>query len=455
VVNRWAQGPTLELHRRNDSLESRPYKTKKYMTILTIPFGGEPYELEVPDRNLAEVLSPKPSQAVPDLDASIEAALVAPIAQSPLEAWVKPKDRVVIVSDDTTRLTPVHRMLPALLRHLNVAGVPNANISCIMALGTHRYMTETEMRAKVGDAIFGQIQVFNHEWRNPQALADLGTSSQGTPLLVNRAVVEANVVIGLGTIVPHHISGFSGSSKIIQPGVCGDRTTAETHLLSCKSGGDSYLGIEDNPVRRDMDDMADRVGLRTIFNAVLNDAGDVVGLFYGATRPTFKAGVKLAREIYGVEYQEIPDIVLANSHPCDLDFWQSHKSLYPAQRMVRPGGTIIVCTPAPEGVSPVHTQLLGFTAWSSQTIKAAYRDERLTNGVACALAIAWARVREQASVINYSPGITPEEKAKLGHTHASTLAWAVKEALRRQGPDARLTVLTHAPELLPIRPMTG
>jgi nickel-dependent lactate racemase len=170
-------------------------------------------------------------------------------------------------------------------------------------------------------------------------------------------------------------------------------------------------------------------------------------------RLAFKAGVKLAREIYGIEYREAPDIVLANSHPCDLDFWQSHKSLYPAQRMVKPGGTIIVATPAPEGVSPVHTELLDFTAWPSQDIKAAYRDGRLKNGVACALAIAWAMAREHASVITYSPGITPEEKAALGHTHAPTLTWAVEEALRRQGPSARLSVLTHAPEMLPIGPV--
>jgi len=421
------------------------------MATVTIPFGGEPHTLEVPDRNLAEILSPRPSRAVPNLDAAIEAALDAPIDQPPLEDWVKPGDRVLIVSDDATRLTPVDRMLPALLRRLNAAGVPDDRIACIMALGTHRYMTEEELRAKAGIAVCERIRVFNHEWRDPQALVDLGISSQGTPLLVNRAVVEVDLVIGLGAIVPHHIPGFSGSSKIIQPGVCGDRTTAQTHLLSCE-GGDSYLGIEDNPVRRDMDDMADRVGLRTIFNVVMNDAGEVVGLFFGAMRPTFRAGIELARALYGVKYHEAPDIVLANSHPCDLDFWQSHKSLYPAQRMVKPGGAIIVCTPAPEGVSPVHTGLLDFTAWPSQDIKAAYREGRLTNGVACALAIAWAMVREKASIINYSPGITPEEKAKLGHVHAPTLAWAVEETLRRQGPGARLTVLTHAPELLPLGP---
>jgi nickel-dependent lactate racemase len=420
------------------------------MAIVTIPFDGNPLSFAVPDRNLVEVLSPKPSTPLSDLERAINRALDAPIGQEPLEKWVQSGDRVVLVSDDNTRLTPSDRIIPPLLERLNAAGVPDDRISCIMALGTHRYMTDAEMQAKVGDGVYRRIRVFNHEWRDPAALVDLGVSSQGTPLLVNRAVAEADVVIGLGAIVPHHIPGFSGSSKIIQPGVSGARTTAETHLLSCSGGGDSFLGIADNSVRRDMDDMADRVGMRTIFNVVMDSQGGVVGVFFGDMRLAFKAGIELATGIYGVPYHETPDIVLANSYPCDLDFWQSHKSQYPAQRMVRPGGTIIVCTPAPEGVSPVHTDLLDFTAWSSREIKTAYREGRIKNGVAAALATAWAMVREKASVIMVSPGIPAADKARLGHTHADSIDAAIVEALRRQGPDARLSVLTHAPDMLPV-----
>jgi nickel-dependent lactate racemase len=357
---------------------------------------------------------------------------------------------VLLVSDDNTRLTPADRMIPPLLERLNRAGIPDQQIACIMALGTHRYMTAEEMQAKVGPAIYRRIRVFNHAWREPENLIDLGRSAYGTPLQVNREVKNADVLIGLGAIVPHHIPGYSGSSKIIQPGICGPQTTAETHLLSCEGGGDSFLGIEDNPVRRDMDDMADRVGMKTIFNVVMDSEGRVTGIFYGEMRAAFKEGVRAARRIYGVEYGETPDIVVANSYPCDLDFWQSHKSQYPAQRMVKPGGTIVVCTPAPEGVSPVHTDLLEYTGWPAAEIKAAYRSGRLTNGVASALAIAWAHVREKASVITYSPGIPADHKAKLGHTHAPSLQWAVDEALKRQGKNARVAVLTHAPDLLPI-----
>ena len=425
------------------------------MGEVTIPFDGKPYRFHVPDRNLAEVLSPRTFPSVEDLEPAIEHALDHPIRRARLEDTVKPSDRVLLVSDDNTRSTPVDRMIPALLKRLNRAGIPDDRISSLIALGTHRYMTEGEIIAKVGAAVFKRIRVLNHEWRNPEVLVDLGTSGRGTPLQVNRLVAEADVVIGLGAIVPHHIPGFSGSSKIIQPGVCGAKTTAETHMLSCEGGGDSFLGYEDNPVRQDMDDMAGRVGMNTIFNVVMDTNGKVAGFFFGEMQAAFRDGVQLARKIYGVPYHETPDIVLANSCPCDLDFWQSHKSQYPAQRMVKPGGTIIVCTPAPEGVSPVHTELLDFTSWPSDKIKAAYRRGELKNGVASALAVAWAMVREKASVITFSPGIPPEHKAKLGHTHAPSLEWAIEEALGRQGPSARLTVLTHAPELLPIGPEAG
>lgn len=420
------------------------------MVRVEIPFGGHPVSFEVAKENLIEILSPAHSLPLSNLEKEIESALNAPIDQKPLEEWVRPTDKVILVSDDNTRLTPANRIIPPMLDRLNQAGVPDNNISCVMALGTHRYMSRDELIAKVGSQIFDRIKVFNHEWKNPDALVDLGVSKHGTPLLINKAVVEADVVIGLGAIVPHHIPGFSGSSKIIQPGVSGARTTAETHILSCESGGDSFLGIEDNPVRNDMDDIADKVGMSTIFNVVLDSEGNVCGIFFGKMRAAYRRGVEMARKIYGVPYSETPDIVLVNSHPCNLDFWQSHKSLYPAQRMIKRGGSIILCTPAPEGVSPVHTDLLDFTAWSSARIKEAYRAGKLKNGVASALAIAWAMVRERAEIITVSSGIPPGDKAALGHTHAADIASALAMAFKHQGPTARLTVLTHAPDMLPI-----
>jgi hypothetical protein len=98
----------------------------------------------------------------------------------------------------------------------------------------------------------------------------------------------------------------------------------------------------------------------------------------------------------------------------------------------------------------VHTDLLDYASWSSEEIKAGYRDGRISNGVAAALATAWAMVREKAEVVMYSPGIPESDKRKLGFFHAESIEEAVAEALRRQGPKARISVLTHAPDMLPI-----
>ncbi|MCK7507642.1 MAG: hypothetical protein MZV70_28770 [Desulfobacterales bacterium] len=95
---------------------------------------------------------------------------------------------------------------------------------------------------------------------------------------MNRAVVGGRRGDRAGRHRPApHPRLFRARSKIIQPGICGPKTTAETHLLSCEGGGDSFLGIEDNPVRRDMDDMAERVGMNTIFNVVMDSEGRVTG----------------------------------------------------------------------------------------------------------------------------------------------------------------------------------
>ena len=418
---------------------------------ISLPWGQGVLPCKIPEKNLGEVLSPNACPPLADLGSAIAEALDNPIGLPAMSEWVKSGHKVLIISDDNTRLTPAHLILPPLLERLNRCGVPDQDITILMALGTHRYMTEAEMEAKVGAAVYKRVRTVNHLWQDKANLADLGTTSQGTPLTVNRLLPESDVIIALGAIVPHHIPGYSGGSKIIQPGVCGPETTAETHLLSCEGGGDSFLGQIDNPVRRDMDEMAGRVGLNAIFNVVLDHNGQALGVFFGHYQAAFRQGAELSREVYGVPYRVAPDIVLVNSWPCEIDFWQAHKSMYPGQIMVKPGGVIIVATPCPEGISPVHADLVEFTAWSSWDIKAAYRSGKIKNGVAAALAMAWAQVREKARVITYSPGLSDAEKLALGHTRAGSLDEAVNLALADQGADAVISVLTHAPDMLPVR----
>lgn len=91
------------------------------MAKIVIPFAGSIIDVDVPDKNIAEVLTPCPAETIEDFEGALERALDHPINQAPLEDIVSPSDRVILVSDDNTRLTPVDRMIPPLLRRMNRA----------------------------------------------------------------------------------------------------------------------------------------------------------------------------------------------------------------------------------------------------------------------------------------------------------------------------------------------
>ncbi|MCE5265760.1 MAG: nickel-dependent lactate racemase [Deltaproteobacteria bacterium] len=420
------------------------------MTIRTIalPYGEKNIEVRIPERNLIGVFSPRDTEPAADVRAEIRRALDSPIGARPLREQLRGRKNAILITDDNTRLTPTEIIVPILLDECNAAGIPDSAIQVIIALGTHRFMTGDEIREKFGEETCRRVPVVNHPYRDPAAHIDLGTTKDGGRISINRAVVEADFKIGIGSIVPHHIPGFAGGAKIIQPGVSGEETTAYTHLLSV-SAPRSYLGVLENPVRAELDAMARKVGMDTILNTVLNRHGEVVRAFFGDVEAAFRAGVERSREVYDVPIPAEADIVLASSHPCDLDFWQAHKTLYPSDLAVKAGGIVIVATPCPEGISQMHCRMVEMTPHGSKRLRQMVAARELEDEVGAALAIAWAQVREREEVWMVSDGICAEESAKLGFGHFADLQAALDAALARKGPAARVTVLTHAPDMLP------
>lgn len=416
---------------------------------ISIPYGNKSIHIELPEKNILCISSPND---VPEANSEIKEisnALKKPIGCDNLSKLVKPTDKVVIVSDDNTRITPVNLIMPICLDELNIAGVEDGDITVIAALGTHRFMTKKEFKAKFGSEVLKRVEVKNHDFQDPERLVDLGTTRHGTSISINREVMDADFVIGIGNIIPHHISGWAGGAKIIQPGVSGEATTSGTHLLGVRQSR-CLLGETENVVRSEMETIAQKAGLKMIVNTVLNREGKIVKVVAGDTTKAFRKGVEEARKVCEVTLPARADIVLAGSHPCDIEFWQAQKSLYSSDLAVKDNGTIILITPCLEGVSKMHPEVLDFAGLPSNEIDRRVRTGEIKDGTAAALAIAWAMVRERAEIIMISDGISPDDAGKLGYESADTVDEALAMAFKRQGSDAKITVLTHAPEVLPV-----
>ncbi len=199
-----------------------------------------------------------------------------------------------------------------------------------------------------------------------------------------------------------------------------------------------------------MEQIAAQVGLKAIFNAVLGPTGSLIQAFYGDVIHAHRAGVAASQAVYGVALPGLADIVIAGSHPCDLEFWQAHKSLYPADMAVKEGGTIIILTPCPEGVSVTHDAMLEFTAQDADSIQRDIDSGVIQDVVSGALALAWAKVRQRVRVCLISDGITPEEARALGFMPYANLDAALSAAFTRHGSQAKVTIFTHTPDTLPL-----
>ncbi|MHB1406176.1 MAG: NPN-dependent 2-hydroxyacid racemase, LarAH10 family [Desulfitobacteriaceae bacterium] len=329
------------------------------MNRFELAYGQEQLIFELPALTKVEEIKAKASQGIRDVDQAIRRALAHPLGTAPLTEVVKPGEKVVIIVSDITRLwVRTDILLPILLDVLNGAGVQDPDITIIIAGGDHRPHTRAEIVAICGEKVGRRVPIFDHDC-HADDLVDLGFSSQGTRIKVNRRVWEADKVILTGGITHHLLAGFGGGRKSIAPGVCGYETIQQNHSLALKGGGVSGVNpnvktgsMKENPVAADMLEIALKVGADFIINVVVNEKKEFVYIAAGALEQAHLAGCQAIADIYEIEIQEQADLVIVSSggYPKDIQLYQSMKALDNAASAVREGGVIILVSECSDGI---------------------------------------------------------------------------------------------------------
>lgn len=315
-----------------------------------IPWGKGKMSLNLPEnwRILGE-MSPVPVPAVPDAAKETRRALQEPIGSPPLASIARPGMKVALVIDDLSRPTPVPLLLPAVLEELSKSGVDPSQVTVIPALGLHRPMESSEIIQRTG---VPGLKFENPDCDDFTRLVNLGTTSRGSPVWVNKTVAAADLVISIGCIEPHTIASFGGGFKNLFPGTAGRAMIANNHSLNCAPATFNMVGqpIEQNPMRLDLEE-AGRMIKAPVFivNAVVNSSLQVVRVVCGDGVEAHRAGVKVSAEIYGAAIPARADVVIASSHPMDSDLRQGVKALANTIRAVKPGGVHFTLVKAEEG----------------------------------------------------------------------------------------------------------
>lgn len=418
---------------------------------MRIPFSyPDVSAIEIPDSNLLGVLEPRAIEPPKPVEELVEEALDNPIGSSRVEELVSSSTRVLILVDDITRQTPAWALLPSLLRRLAERGCPKEHVKVLIAAGTHALMTPDKVERKLGPQIPKEYSVSLHHWKTAD-LAEIGTTPDGTPIRVNRMLREADLIVGVGQMVPHRVMGFTGGGTIVQPGVSGPDVTGYTHWASALYSGEEILGFAENPVRREVERIARLAGLRFIVNVVMDGRARVIHVVAGDIVAAHRKGAEHSRAIYGAAQPGLANVVVSESYPADYDLWQAAKGIYSAELAVRDGGVVILVTPCPHGVSDEHPEVERIGYLGFEEVKAMVERKEITDRVAAAHLVHVGRViRDKARGLIVSPGIKPETQRHLGFEPSATPQDALERALAMLGSEAKIVVLRHGGNVLPL-----
>ncbi|MCK4863573.1 MAG: DUF2088 domain-containing protein [Dehalococcoidales bacterium] len=314
--------------------------------------GVKELEISLPESWDVEVCNMAGYNLPPLKPAEIKKAITGLIGMPPLREYARGKKEVVIIFDDMARVTRAAEIVPHILEELAAAGIKDGQIRFIAACGCHQAMNRLDFVKKLGEDALARFPVYNHAPYGKCVYA--GTTTSGIKVRINAEVMKCDLKIGIGSVVPHIMAGFGGGSKIVLPGVAsyGAIVAMHTPQVSSESGGvkDTVTGMgvyKDNPRRRDINEVAEIVGLDVKIDAVVNMWGETAAVFAGAPAPAYATALEEAVAHYITPAARDKDIVIANTFAKANEAISGLLVAFPS--VSQKGGDVVLIANAPEG----------------------------------------------------------------------------------------------------------
>lgn len=312
-------------------------------TVLELSYGATTIRA-VTSARVTQIAAPVIADPPPPLAPLLAHALDRPIGSAPLEQRVRSGDRVTLVVSDATRDEPRDAFIAALRARL-----PSVRLTLAIATGTHG-PSGPAFCARLAGA---DLEVVDHDGHDHRDLVQVGTTARGTPVIVHRCVVDADLVLATGVIRPHYFAGWGAGAKAIFPGL--GQATAIRINHRWKTDPTARAGaVHDNVCRLDLEEAAAMAAPRAfLLNGVADAHGRVRAAVAGDVRAAFLSGVDFGRAWAAVSAPRSRCVVVDDLPPVTDSLYQASKLVAAVAHLAQAGGTIVVVAPCPNGIGPV------------------------------------------------------------------------------------------------------
>jgi nickel-dependent lactate racemase len=318
------------------------------MPTIQLAYGRDPVDFEYDPERFAVLSVTHDSR--PLTDAEIGAAIDDPIDSPPLEELIEPGDSVLLVASDATRATGSAQIINLLVRRLIQNGVAPADIAIIFATGIHRAVRDQEKAELLTSFIVQRIRTIDHDAYDAANLIQIGTTADGSPIEVNRALKDYSKVLLIGGVGFHYFAGFTGGRKSICPGLASAPTIEATHMLALdfeRGGRRAGVGtglLKGNAVSEECERVAALINPTFGINVIVDENGRVEVVFTGHWRTAHERACEAYIGAHSVNITEKRGLVIVSCGglPYDINMIQAHKALDMATQACLDGGTIIL-----------------------------------------------------------------------------------------------------------------
>jgi len=408
---------------------------------VTLAYGSSGLMVTVPDD--AHVVLPTDRPGLGNERDAITQALRAPLAGPPLAELIGATSRVAVVFPDLTRPMPNRTVLPPILDELARLGVRADQIRLLCATGSHRQATTDEMAALIGRDLSTRYEVRDHSATDSDHV-DVGRVA-GVPVRIDRHYVEADIRIVTGFVEPHFFAGFSGGPKAVCPGLAALDTILEAH--SPRRIADplaTWTVTEGNPVHDFVRAAAALAPPTLSVDVAINNSRQVTAVFAGTLPEAHRAACAFVERTAVQRVAQRFDVVVSTNsgHPLDRNLYQAVKGMAAAERIVVPGGTIVMAAACVDG-------LPGEGGFRRLLAEARSPDDLVSPDASPELdrweAQVLGRVLQRARVQLRTDGLSDAEVRAAQLEPVADVTEAVARAVHAVGPRASVCVLPLGP----------
>ncbi len=417
-------------------------------------YGRKGLTIDLPEAVRAHVIRKHPMPLLPDPSGAVRRALEKPVGCPSLLELAKGKRNACILICDITRPVPNGLILPPLVESLNRAGIPGENILILVATGLHRPNEGEELREVVGsDEIFKTIRIENHFARDKETHVDLGKTSGGIPIMIDRRFAEADLKIVTGLVEPHFMAGYSGGRKVVSPGVAYQDTILMFHrakiLEHCKAAN---CVIEGNPLHNEQMEIVRAIGGVVAVNVVIDERRRLGFVNSGEVEASHALAIAFMRKHAEIRIPRRFKTIVTTSagYPLDKTYYQTVKGMVGVMDILEPGGTIIIASECSEGMgSPEFAEAQRLLCQVGPE-----RFMRLIEGRDKALIDEWEtemllKPLRVGHIQLYSTGLSESERDHVFVEMVPSVEEAVAASVRAHG-DTEIAVVPEGPYVIPL-----